>query len=386
MAQAFYSPNPVPEMNVRAYGVQISANQPRFDEALIHAMQVQVATIPPRIPAEVFSHMVYVAVRADHRPGGGYYPISSTDGSEDDQVLYYDLIFPKCIAYGSTGSPKYVTEKVEVDSGAEQRNQRRAYPRHEYKIEMENVPANEVSEIMNLWHVCAGDHIGFLFLDPMDHTSANSDAALSGEEVSNTDQFVGAGVGSKSEYQLFKEYKSGPHNRRRRIRYPDVGTLTVAVDGRDIGNWEYDLDNCVLRFRNTLSVSGVISRTNTGIMSGADFSGFAPGDLVYVEGYSSDAYNALPGGDPARVVSADDTTLVVQRYNGTAYGVGVYVDQDITITHALPPTGSEITAGFYFYVPVRFDDGDNMESEIKSGMRDSVFADFTQITLREVFE
>jgi hypothetical protein len=58
----------------------------------------------------------------------------------------------------------------------------------------------------------------------------------------------------------------------------------------------------------------------------------------------------------------------------------------VTIKSALPPAGGTITWGGYFYVPVRFDAGDNAESEITYGMRESAFANFDQIRLKEVLE
>lgn len=386
MSQPYWYPAPTPELEVNAQKVVAMADQPREAAADVLSMKIQVATGLPRTPLDVISMRVQVAVRANHRPTGGFYSIAATPGSEDNQVIYHDLIFPRCIAYGSTGSPKYVTEKVEVDSGAEQRNQRRAYPRHEFKIEMENVPANEIAEIMNLWHVCAGDHIAFLFLDPMDHTSANNTDSLTGTDVSMTDQFVAVAGGTQAEYPLFKYYTAGTHDMRRRIRYPDRDTLVVAVDGREITSWEYSYDDAVLRFKTPAAITAPMSRSAGGVISGADFSALQPGDLVYIQGWSNSAYNANPGSDPARVVSADNVSLVVERYNGSQYGTDFFTNENVTITSALPPTGAEITAGFYFYVPVRFDNGDNMESEIKSGMRESAFADFGQITLREVFE
>lgn len=386
MPQPYWYPAPVPELEVNSQKVFASADQPREAAAEVHSMRIQVATGLERTPMEILSVRVQVSVRANHKPTGGFYSIAATPGSEDTQVIYYDLIFPRCIAYGSTGSPRYVTDKVEVDSGAEQRNQRRVYPRHEYKIEMENVPANEIAEIMNLWHVCAGDHIGFLFLDPMDHTSANNDDSLSGTDVAMTDQLVAVAVGTQSDYPLYKYYSAGGHDMRRRIRYPDPETLVVAVDGYEITSWLYSYDDCLLRFQTPMALTASLSRTSGGVISGADFSALSPGDLVYIQGWSTGSYNANPGSDPARVVSADSVSLVVQRYNGTAYGNAVFTGQNVTITSALPPTGAEITAGFYFYVPVRFEDGDNMESEIKSGMRESAFADFGSISLREIFE
>ncbi len=384
---AYWIPPAIPPVAIKAQETQLSADQPRNAQANVRAVRVQLASGQVRTPFDVLSVRVQVAVRADHKPTGGFYSIAATPGSEDTQVIYYDLFFPKCIAYGSTGSPNYITEKVEVDSGAEQRNQRRVYPRHEYNIEMENLPANEISEIMNLWHVCAGDHIGFLFLDPMDHTSSNTVDSLSGTDVLMTDQLVAVAVGTQTDYPLYKYYKAGAHDMRRRIQYPDMDTLVVAVDGFAITSWLYSYDDCLLRFTKPVTtLTASMSRTSGGVISGANYSALSPGDLVYVTGWSNASYNAAPGGDPARVVSATSSTLVLQRYNGSAYGNAVLTGETVTIQSALPPTGAEITAGFYFYVPVRFDDGDNMENEIKSGMRESAFADFSRITLREIFE
>jgi uncharacterized protein (TIGR02217 family) len=381
-------PSELPEMVVDTLRVTLLADHPLPASLVeVHTVVVQVASGAERTPLDVHTVQVLVAIRADHRYSGGYYPLANTPGSEDAQMIYYDLIFPRCIAYGSTGSPNYTTEKVEVDSGAEQRNQRRMYPRHEFNINMENLPSNEVSEIMNLWHVCAGDAIGFLFLDPMDHTSANSADALSGTDVLATDQFVSVAVGAQTDYILYKQYIAGARQVRRRIRYPDLDTLVVAVDGFPVTSWTYSYVDCLLRFNQPLpTLTASLSRDAAGVITGANFSALSPGDLIYMTGWSNGAYNAPSGGDPARVVSADGTSLVVQRFDGTAYGSAVLGPSTVNIMSALPPTGSEITAGYYFYVPVRFADGDNMESEIKSGMRESVFADFSNITLREIFE
>ena len=383
---AIWFPSDENETAVLAQQVSIVTDYPR-NAAEVLAVQVSIGVEPTFTPAPIQSVCVMVAVRADHKPNGGKYSIAATPGAEDTQVIYHDLIFPRCFSYGSTGSPKYITDKVEVDSGAEQRNQRRIYPRHEYNIEMEALPANEISEIMNLWHVCAGDHIGFLFMDPMDHTSLNNETTMSGTEVSSSDQLVGSAVGSQSSYELYKYYQAGTHDMRRRIRYPDRDTLLVEVNGYAINSWEYSYDTCTLDFKKPLGGGLTANLTVTaGVISGADFSALAPGDLIYMSGWASFTLNASPGGDPFRVVEATEISLVLQRFNGSAYSGTVTTPTAVTITSALPPTGAEIRAGFYFFTPVRFDDGDNMESEIRAGLRESASADFPRISLREIFE
>lgn len=104
-----------------------------------------------------------VCFRADQDPVTGGYANPATMNIEDEDMIFTDVIFPPCITYGSTGVPKYLTDKAEVLSGNEQRETRYQYPRHEYAINMENLPANEAAEVLNIWHICSGDFAGFLF-------------------------------------------------------------------------------------------------------------------------------------------------------------------------------------------------------------------------------
>lgn len=366
-------------------GVLVSAPENNDFGVLNQQISVLASSPPPDIP--IYNFQVCVLVRADHKPNGGAYSVGATENSEDQIVIYHELVFPRCISYGSTSSPKYFTEKVEVDSGAEQRNQRREYPRHEYNIVLDNLPANEISEILNLWHVVKGSLIGFLFLDPLDHTSNNSEDSISGETVSDMDQLVASAVGTQDKYPLYKYYELGGREVRRRILYPDLDTLVVSVDGFRINSWSYSYSDKLLTFFKNVAIrTQSLSRDASGNITGDDFSALAVGDLIYMSGWSNGAYNALEGGDPARVTYADSTTLRVERYDGTPYGSAALGPSNVTYQSAFPPTGAEIRAGFYFYVPVRFENDDAMSSEIKSGARESAVVSFDNITLREIFE
>lgn len=307
--------------------------------------------------------------------------------NEDDTMIYTDVIFPECITYGSTGVPRYVTDKIEVASGAEQRNQRWTYPKHKYNIVLENAPASDVTNVMNIWHVCAGSYIGFLFLDPMDHTSRNVDGVvLSGEDITPTDQLVAIAVGNQSQYPLYKYYKHGIRERRRRILYPKEGTLQVAIDGFECSNWEYSYSDNLITFLQPYNLTQSRSRSAGGVITGGSNTGLAVGDLVYVSGWSNGAYNATEGGDPQRVRAVSPTELVLEAYSGASLGSAVLGPSSVNIRSALPPAGAEITAGYYFYVPVRFETDEDAESEITAGLRDSVTATFGNIVLVEVLE
>lgn len=311
---------------------------------------------------------------------------ANTDAMEDTDVIYTDLIFPECISYGSTGVPIYLTDKVEVLSGAEQRNTRSRYPRHEYSIRMENLPADEIANVMNLWHVCSGDFAAFLFLDPLDHTSAWSETQISGTEVSATDQYIGI-VGAPTDgYELKKTYEKGSRAKERRIRYPKLDTLVVAIDGTEVSNWTYSYSEQLLRFSYNVSAVNTTVDKVDGVITGSGMGAFNPGELVYIEGFSdSNLDRPGGGGEPLLVVAADGTQMVLTELDGSTWS-GSESGASITIKGTPPPAGATITAGFYFYTPVRFEEGDNGESEIRAGLRESAVADFTQITLREVFE
>lgn len=331
-----------------------------------------------------------LAVRADRHPktGTGPAPAGYLEDVEEGELIYTDVFFPACIAYGSTGLPRYMTDKVEVYSGAEQRQSRWAYPKHEYSIKLENLPADEISEIMRLWHICSGDHAAFLFMDPLDHTSSIDDVILSASDVTDTDQVVATATGGREEYELYKYYPGdGSRTKQRRIKYPKLDTLIVAVDGYRHSTWNYSYATGVLTF--TTPVGGYTENTDMsnnvlGALSGSP--DIQVGDLVYLTGHTNPSDERPSGGNPLRVTVAAAGLFEFEEFDGTAYTPDDFSGVDITIQHALPPAGSVITAGFYFYVPVRFEDGDNAQSEVVAGQRESAFANFDQITLKEVLE
>lgn len=374
--------------DISAYVVNASYS-PVFEDAEVAAAVVQIAASYDTQASGVHDLVVQIATRCDHGPNGEKLPIIEGGTAEEADVIYHDVIFPECIAYGSTGSPRYVTDKIEVASGAEARNSRWEYPKHEFNIRLDKIPADEISQIMNIWHICSGDFAGFMFMDPMDHTSLNNVSVLAGSEPTATDQIVATATGNRETYPIYKLYTFEGHEKRRRILYPKAGSLLVAVDGEVVPDWLYSYGTTELQFTVPLAPTTFTGSMGTdGVITGADFSSLSVGSLVYISGWSDGSMNRTMGGNPARVLAAGPGSLTVQDYNGGILqpGVALSAEAGITIQSALPPTGALITCGYYFYVPVRFGDGDNMESEIVSGMRESAFADFDQIQLREITE
>lgn len=309
---------------------------------------------------------------------------------EVDAMIYTDIIFPLCISYGSSSVPRYETVKSEVLSGDETRQSRWRYPKHEYSINMEDMNAMEISEIMNIWHVCSGDHIAFLFMDPLDHTSKNTAASFSGSQVSSTDQEVGSAVGGQTNYPLYKYYQMNSRLKRRLIRYPKADTVLVRVGNHDTTQFEIDATNPEATLKFTLPVvDEQFTITKVGNAITLDDAGdwsllFNVGDFVHMDGFTNTDNDT--SAVAARVISIAGATMVLENQDGTTYGSTDEASVLITFNSGVPATGQPITAGFYFYVPVRFEEGDSATSEIKAGQRESAFADFTDIKLKEVFE
>ena len=333
-------------------------------------------------------------VRCDRDPRTGLaYGDETMPNSEEPMTIYRDLVFPECIAYGSTGVPIYKTEKVEVSSGSEYRQSRWRYPKHQFDIDMSTLDAGQAAEVLRLWHVCSGEGIAFMFMDPQDHTSHDSDDGISGSTPTMLDQLVATAIAGKFDYPLYKNYTVAGHVKQRRIRFPIDGTILVAVDGRNYPRWSYNYDAGVLRMS---TPSGPVTRSCTfnaatltlTCSANNAFANFVVDDLFYLTGFLNPIFNIEPGDNPLRVKAITSHTLQFEPF----YVGNVYTPPDVTIPSpfvlqsALPPTGAAITAGFQFHVPVRFATEDAGQSQIIAGLRETSMTDFTSLSLIEVVD
>ncbi len=375
-----------PTQDVRAYS--FGSLVMHIPEPALKAYTYGITALYKHTPdTSAFTYGAAVMYAAQENASGGQeYPARL--GIEETDMIYSDVFFPACIGYGSTALPRYRTDKVEVLSGDEQRNTRYRYARHEYGINLENANAAEISEILNIWHVCGGDFAGFMFQDPMDHTSNNTAASVSGSTVTNLDQHIATASGGLTDYELIKEYQVASRLRRRRIKFPDTSTLVVAVDGNATTQWFWDNETHMLVFERKVNTTTNVIKVGNAIQlsSGSWLALGNPqvGDLINVEGFVNPANDA--SGDPLRVLTVNATTLTLERYNGTAYAGTNETDVPVTLLGSLPPTGATITAGYEFYVPVRFDDGDNGVAELVAGARESAFANYGDLKLIELLE
>lgn len=308
-----------------------------------------------------------------------------------DNMVFEDVFFPQCISYGSTASPLYSVDKTEVPSGQEQRNARNEFPRHVYRIILENLYANEISEIVRIYHVCSGGLNSFMFLDPLDHTSHDKVGGYySDDEISNLDQSVGVANGAAVSWALYKVYTHEARTKRRRIRHPKTDTLIVSVNGVASDQFTWNAGTQKLDWTakaGAITYPTVTFDHTTGVISGLDATAtFSVGDLIYTDGFGVSTNNGTLSTKPLRITAIDATTVTVARFDSVAPFLAEGGSFDIDIAHvSVLPSGAIIKAGYEFYTPVRFDEG-AMEIDPKAGLRESLVASLDSVVLREVLE
>jgi uncharacterized protein (TIGR02217 family) len=154
--------------------------------------------------------------------------------------VFTDVIFPECLSYGSVFQPTYSVDKVAVASGAESRRTKQAYVKYRYEISLENQNADEIAEVLNIFHVCNGSLSAFMFKDLVDNTSAITATSISAETIDGNDQPQGTYDGNITYYPLLKTYTYASRTQLRRIRFPDVPTLLINVNGTPNVDWAWD--------------------------------------------------------------------------------------------------------------------------------------------------
>ena len=166
--------------------------------------------------------------------------------------------FPDAISYGSAGGPTWNTNIVITDSGAEIRNQRWSYPRHEYDVAYGVKDIGDLEDLLKFFHVVAGQAIGFRYKDHLDYKSCDIDGT-----VNSSDCIISTSMTS-SVLQLYKTYVQGSYTRSRKILKPVIGTVLVSINGSALTTAEFSVDS-------TLGTITVLGAYSTGTVAKAGF-------------------------------------------------------------------------------------------------------------------
>ena len=192
-------------------------------------------------------------------------------------------LFPYNISYDSISAATFASDVIVVDSGASTRISRWDQPLLEFDVGFAVRTMEQLHTLIGFFRAMRGRQYGFLFYDPLDHTSSTAVAVEAREAPPPqfTDQVIGEGNGSIFQFQLIKTY-SGPAgtvtssrpickpiqggyfiDQARPLAYP----VTIGVNGVQVlSGWSVDYDTGIVTF----SGSGTTGPVGT-ITAGFEF-------------------------------------------------------------------------------------------------------------------
>lgn len=145
-------------------------------------------------------------------------------------MAHLDIEFPRDIAQGCQALLERRDEVVQLASGHEETNQRWTHARRSWNAGLGIRSEADLARVVEIFEEVRGRANSFRFRDWLDWRSASGAAA-----VTATDQPLGTGDGTATEFQLVKRYGNlNPYLRP--IALPHLGTLRIAVDGAEMAS------------------------------------------------------------------------------------------------------------------------------------------------------
>lgn len=134
-------------------------------------------------------------------------------------ILLNELLDIDVIA-GAKARPRYSTDIITTDGGFEIRNSRWSYPLFQFEFDV--MPGfregdEAIDAFINTFHVVGGAFGVFRFNYWRDGPVTN--------------QTIGTGDGSTTQFQLYRSYSRESISRNRKITRPIAGTVTIYVNG-----------------------------------------------------------------------------------------------------------------------------------------------------------
>ena len=167
-------------------------------------------------------------------------------------MAFHEVRFPDNISRGARGGPERRTQIVELASGAEERNASWANSRRRYDVAYGIRRADDLAAVVAFFEARNGRLYGFRFKDWADFKFCQPSQAPEA-----TDQPVGTGNGSTTEFQLAKRYTSGAQSWTRAITKPVAGTVTIALNGTPLASgWSVSTATGLITFT-TAPAAGV---------------------------------------------------------------------------------------------------------------------------------
>lgn len=170
---------------------------------------------------------------------------------------FHEVRFPTAISFGSIGGPERKTEIVALANGFEERNTPWAHSRRRYDAGLGVQTLDQLAQVIAFFEARRGQLFGFRWKDWTDFKSCNPS-----ETVTSSDQTLGSGDGTTTEFQLVKSYHSGGEEYIRPISKPVADTTRVSLDGvvqTEGTDWSVQLDSGVISFAQAPAVGTTVA-------------------------------------------------------------------------------------------------------------------------------
>ncbi|MCK0143409.1 DUF2460 domain-containing protein [Aliiroseovarius sp. F20344] len=141
-------------------------------------------------------------------------------------MSFHEIRFPANLSFGSVGGPERRTEVVTLANGFEERNSPWEHSRRRYDAGIGMRSLDDVETLIAFFEARRGQLHAFRWKDWSDFKSG-----LPSAEPAYTDQIIGWGDGTTTDFQLLKTYRSGTNTYERPIQKPVEGTVKLGLKG-----------------------------------------------------------------------------------------------------------------------------------------------------------
>lgn len=167
-------------------------------------------------------------------------------------MSFHEIQFDPLISYGSAGGPGQDVAVVETDGGLVEVVVRTENARRRYNAKWGVKSRQDLQYVQGFYIARRGPANGFRYKDWLDfNTTADHGAANPGSNtaVAHTDQVIGTGDGSTTQFRLLKRYVSGATTVVRYLTKPVAGTVKVGLDAvLAASGWTVDTTTGLITF------------------------------------------------------------------------------------------------------------------------------------------
>lgn len=171
-------------------------------------------------------------------------------------MSFDDVQFPLRVGFGSSGGPAFSTDIITVEGGFERRNQNWSQARRHFDAATGLRTPSDIAALTGFFLARAGRARGFRLRDWSDYTSASDGVSA----PAFTNQALGTGNASATQFQLVKTYSSGSISHVRDIKKPVSGSVVVGVNGtQSLSGWSVDTATGVVTFASAPASGAVLT-------------------------------------------------------------------------------------------------------------------------------